>query len=145
MPKFTVLTRSGLFFLWLSFFITAADTLTKRMAELYLFPYQSVPVFSFFNWTLAYNTGAAFNFLAGGSFWPNLLFGGIALTVCGILLVWLFRLPRAAYGMNIALALILGGALGNLLDRICHRHVIDFIEFHLANWYWPVFNLADAA
>lgn len=118
---------------------------SKTFAQAYLEPYTAIAILPFFNLTLAYNTGAAFSFLDTGTFWPNLLFGSIAIVVSIILLGWLYRTPRQKQMMNIALTLILGGALGNLWDRIHYQHVIDFIDFYVVNWHWPVFNFADAA
>jgi signal peptidase II len=99
-----------------------------------------------FSWTLAYNTGAAFSFLAGQSGWQRWLFALIAIVVSVVLVVWLKRLKPSETWLAIALALVLGGALGNLVDRVLFGHVIDFILVHWQNrWYFPAFNLADSA
>ncbi len=99
-----------------------------------------------FSWTLAYNTGAAFSFLAGQSGWQRWLFALIAIVVSVVLVVWLKRLKPNETWLAIALALVLGGALGNLVDRVLFGHVIDFILVHWQNrWYFPAFNLADSA
>jgi signal peptidase II len=136
---------SGLRFLWLSLLIFMVDWGTKALANTYLDPYVPLPVFPFFNLTLAYNTGAAFSFLSSGFFWSNILFGVIAFVVSLFILGWLYRLPRHESLIGLGLALILGGALGNLWDRIRYEHVIDFVDLYVSNWHWPVFNVADVA
>lgn len=136
---------SGLWFLWVSLLVFVTDWGTKELANSYLDPYVPVAVFPFFNLTLAYNTGAAFSFLDNSALWPNALFGLVALGVSIAILVWLARLPRGERQMSIGLALILGGALGNLWDRIRYEHVIDFVDLYVRSWHWPVFNVADMA
>jgi len=101
---------------------------------------------SYFSWTLAYNTGAAFSFLADSSGWQRWLFALIAVVVSAVLVIWLKRLGRNDTWLAIALALVLGGALGNLYDRIALGHVIDFVLVHWDNrWYFPAFNFADSS
>ena len=107
------------------------------------------PVTSFFNLVRAHNPGAAFSFLEGASGWQRWLFALIAVGVSGVLVAWLRRLPAGARLLPAALALIIGGALGNLVDRIRYGYVIDFIDFQ-ATWenlphHWPTFNVADIA
>jgi signal peptidase II len=105
---------------------------------------QSKTITSFFNLVLAHNPGAAFSFLAAEGGWQRWLFSAIAL---GAALFILFLLKRHA-GQRLfctALALVLGGALGNLIDRIAYGHVIDFLDFHVGGWHWPAFNIADSA
>lgn len=143
--KSSRLVHSGLVYLWLTLIILIVDSTSKSLIQFYLQPYTSLNLFPFFNLTLTYNTGAAFSFLNTGTLWPNILFGIIAITVSIFLLAWLYRLPSKAGMMNTALAFILGGALGNCWDRIRYHHVIDFLDFYVANWHWPVFNIADAA
>jgi signal peptidase II len=145
MPKGFRGNRTALGFLWLSVLVFLADWWTKQLALTHLVPYEALAVFPSVNLTLAFNTGAAFSFLDGGVWWPNLLFGCIALAISLGILIWLRRLPREDALMGVALSLILGGALGNLWDRISHKHVIDFMDLYIANWHWPVFNVADAA
>lgn len=137
--------KTGLCYLWITILIFTVDWGTKLLAEKYLIPYISVPVIPFFNLTLAYNTGAAFSLLDTGSVWPNILFGIIAASVSLIILLWLYRISSKEKLLCIALASILGGALGNLWDRIHYYHVIDFIDFYIVSWHWPVFNTADIA
>jgi signal peptidase II len=104
---------------------------------------QEMPVTGFFSLVLAYNTGAAFSFLAGHDGWQRWLFTGIAI-VASVFLVWMLR--RGGHRVLMCgLALILGGALGNLWDRVMEGRVTDFLLFHYAGWSWPAFNVADSA
>ncbi|BBP81418.1 signal peptidase II [Pseudomonas sp. No.21] len=99
-----------------------------------------------FDWIHVYNTGAAFSFLADSSGWQRWFFALIALVVSGVLVVWLKRLKADETWLAIALAMVLGGALGNLYDRVVLGHVVDFILVHWQDrWYFPAFNLADSA
>lgn len=139
------ISQTGLRWLWVAVIVLALDRITKVAIQHYFQLYDSIRLTPFFNLTLAYNKGAAFSFLNSAAGWQTWLFGAIASLVCLSLLVWLSRLPRVARWVPIALALIIGGALGNLWDRISYGHVIDFIQWHIANFYWPVFNVADSA
>lgn len=141
------LRRSGLVWLWLSVVVIALDLLSKWVAESSLTLYQQVPVIDgLFSFTLAYNTGAAFSFLSDAGGWQRWFFIAIAVGVSVMLLVWLSRLARDKWLEALALALILGGALGNLYDRIVHGHVVDFILVHWQqSWFFPAFNIADSA
>ena len=94
---------------------------------------------------LTYNTGAAFSFLADAGGWQRWFLAGVALAVSVFIVVWLFRLAPADRGLVIPLGLILGGGVGNLIDRIWLGHVVDFISLHYDRLYWPAFNLADSA
>ncbi len=121
------------------------DQASKHPIEATLY-YGETKVFtSFFNFTLAYNPGAAFSFLADAGGWQRWFFTAIAIVASLVLSVWIARTaqskPREAFG----LAFILGGALGNLYDRIVLGHVVDFIVVHYQDYYWPAFNLADSA
>lgn len=136
--------RTGLCWLWVAVFVLIADRVSKQLALYYLSDYVPVPVLPFFNLTLAYNTGAAFSLLSHASGWQTWLFGGLAIVVSIGLLLWLKRLSPSQRWMGIALTFILGGALGNLWDRVSYGHVIDFIELYAWGWYWPAFNIADS-
>ena len=133
--------------LWLSLVVLILDQATKLYFENSLSLYQQIVVIpDLFSWTLAYNTGAAFSFLADDAGWQRWLFALIAIVVSGVLVVWLKRLGRDDTWLAIALALVLGGALGNLYDRVVLGPVIDFILVHWQNrWYFPTFNVADSA
>lgn len=140
--------RNGsLRWLALSALIIALDLLSKWFADTNLQMYQQVPIIDgLFSFTLAYNPGAAFSFLANAGGWQRWFFVAIAVGVSGMLVVWLVRLPRDKIMEPLALALILGGALGNLYDRIVHGHVVDFILVHWQqSWFFPAFNIADSA
>jgi len=121
------------------------DQITKIWAESALVPGEPVEIFSWFNLVIAYNKGAAFSFLAAAGGWQRYLFLGIAVVAVVVIVLWLQRLPLSERGTAIGLNLILGGAVGNLIDRALHGHVVDFIQWHYSDWYWPAFNIADSA
>ncbi len=133
--------------LWLSSAIIIGDQLTKIAAELWLTYYQPVSVIpGYFNLTLMYNTGAAFSFLADAGGWQRWLFTILAATISVYLLLWIKSIPYHQKRLAIALSMILGGAVGNLIDRLIYGHVIDFIQIHYQeHWYYPAFNIADSA
>ena len=133
------------YWLWLSGLVIGLDQLSKWLAASLLIPYQPVPVLPSFNLTLMYNTGAAFSFLADAGGWQRWFFLLLSLVISIALVIWINRLKRSDLWLAIALSLILGGAVGNLIDRVLHGHVIDFIEVYYKRWYWPAFNLADSA
>ncbi|WP_432754642.1 signal peptidase II [Pseudomonas sp. WMBT8] len=145
MPKSSRFGRLG--WLVLSLLVLVIDQVSKAHFEGTLEMFQQIVVIpDYFSWTLAYNTGAAFSFLADGGGWQRWLFALIAVVVSVVLVVWLKRLGRNDTWLAIALALVLGGALGNLYDRIALGHVIDFILVHWQNrHYFPAFNFADSA
>jgi signal peptidase II len=133
--------------LWLSLLVLVVDQATKLYFNNALSMYQQIVVIpDYFSWTLAYNTGAAFSFLADSSGWQRWLFALIAVVVSAVLVVWLKRLGRNETWLAVALALVLGGALGNLYDRVVLGHVVDFILVHWKNvHHFPAFNVADSA
>ena len=136
----------GLAWLALSGVVIALDQLTKAIVLHTLEPYvphQVIP--GFFNWTLAFNTGAAFSFLADQEGWQRWLFTALAIVVSFVLARWLARTPRADWRTALPLALVIGGALGNLIDRIRAGHVTDFIQVYYRDWVFPSFNVADSA
>ena len=145
MPNASRFGRLG--WLVLSLLVLVIDQVSKAHFEGSLEMFQQIVVIpDYFSWTLAYNTGAAFSFLADGGGWQRWLFALIAVVVSAVLVVWLKRLGRDDTWLAIALALVLGGALGNLYDRIALGHVIDFILVHWQNrHYFPAFNFADSA
>lgn len=148
MPNPGAAGRFGrLSWLWLSLLVLIVDQASKYYFESRLEMYEQIVIIpDYFSWTLAYNTGAAFSFLADGAGWQRWLFALIAIIVSAVLVVWLKRLGRDETWLAIALALVLGGALGNLYDRVVLGHVIDFILVHWQNrWYFPAFNIADSA
>jgi signal peptidase II len=131
--------------LWISVLVLILDQTSKYYFEHSLELYQQIVVIpNYFSWMLAYNTGAAFSFLADSGGWQRWLFAMIAVVVSAVLIVWLKRLGRNDTWLAIALALVLGGALGNLYDRIVLGHVIDFIFVHWHEHGFPAFNVADS-
>ncbi|WP_245550231.1 signal peptidase II [Vreelandella jeotgali] len=129
--------------LWLALAVLALDLAVKYAASHWLGYAQPVEVTAFFNLTLVHNTGAAFSFLASHPGWQRWLFAAIAVGACIGLGIWLMRLKANEKRLAAALALIIGGALGNLFDRVVHGYVVDFLSFHLGGWYYPAFNVAD--
>ena len=129
----------------LALVIVIIDQWTKWLAETKLTFHDPVPVIEpFLNWTLAYNYGAAFSFLADAGGWQKWFFSGLALLMSLFLIIYLIKAPRKATLLSFGLALVLGGAVGNLIDRLLHGHVIDFIHVHYADvWHYPIFNIAD--
>jgi len=131
--------------LWLSALVVALDQGTKWMAEAALDPYLPVPLVPSFNLTLMYNEGAAFSFLAGAGGWQRWFFAGLGTLITIALGVWLHRLKATERVTAIGIGLVIGGAVGNLIDRILTGRVVDFIDVYYAGWHWPAFNLADSA
>jgi signal peptidase II len=125
--------------------VVIADQLTKWAAVSYLSMEREVPVLPFLNLVLAYNRGAAFGFLNNAGGWQNLLFIAIAVLATGIILYMLSRPAGRERQVAIGLVLILGGAVGNVIDRVVYGHVVDFIKLYYQSWYWPVFNVADSS
>jgi signal peptidase II len=131
--------------LWLSFVVILLDQLTKQLAERMLTLYESVYVMPVFDLTLLYNKGAAFSFLSDQGGWQRWFFTMLAIVVTMVLTIWLWRLKAQEKWVAVSLSLIIGGALGNVIDRILFGHVIDFLHFHYQQHYWPAFNIADSA
>ena len=131
--------------LWVSGVVLLADQCTKLLADAMLTLYQPVAVMPYLAMRKAYNSGAAFSFLADESGWQRWFFIVLALIVITVLVVWLRRLPVAEVRARLALALILGGAAGNVIDRMVYGYVIDFIDVYYESWHWPAFYIADAA
>ncbi|MEQ9465425.1 MAG: signal peptidase II [Haliea sp.] len=125
--------------------VIVLDQLSKGMAEQYLDYGRPLVLTSWFNLTLQYNPGAAFSFLSDAGGWQRYFFSGVAVVISGILVVWLHRLPPTLRLLPLSLALILGGALGNLWDRVALGHVVDFISVHYGGYFFPAFNIADSA
>ncbi|MCG8426173.1 MAG: signal peptidase II [Chromatiales bacterium] len=131
--------------LWLSVLVIGLDQISKQLVESSLLVYETIPVTGFFNLTLAYNEGAAFSFLSDQGGWQRWLFAALAAGVSLLLAVWLAKLQKRERWVAIAFSLIIGGAIGNLIDRLLFGHVIDFLDFHYGEWHWPAFNIADSA
>ena len=137
--------RSPMIWLWLAVLAVILDQVTKVAAEQLLTFAQPVYLLPVLDFTLLYNKGAAFSFLADQPGWQRWFFTAVSIGVSIMLIVWVKRLPRGAVWLPIALALILGGAIGNLIDRVIYGHVVDFISVHWNNRYFPAFNIADSA
>jgi signal peptidase II len=129
----------------LALLVVVLDQGSKSLALSALDYARPVPVFSWFNLTLHYNEGAAFSFLSTAGGWQRWFFTALALGVSALLVAWLWRLSKTQRLLGVALALVLGGALGNAVDRVLLGHVVDFISVHYAGRYFPTFNLADSA
>ncbi len=131
--------------LWLSTLLVALDQASKWLALERLAPYEAVPLVPGFNLTLMFNTGAAFSFLSNAGGWQRWGLSLLALALSVALTFWLRRLTRAEMLSAAGLALVIGGAIGNLWDRLVYGYVVDFIDIYVADWHWPAFNLADSA
>jgi signal peptidase II len=136
---------NALVWLWLSVVVIVLDQLTKQAALALLEPYRPIAVLPGFNWMLAFNEGAAFSFLAGAGGWQRWFFTVLALVVSAVLAWWLTRIQRGHWQDALPFSLIIGGALGNAIDRLRHGHVVDFIQLYYDRWAWPAFNVADSA
>ena len=131
---------------WLAWavFLMGADQITKTLILNHYQLGDSTFITSFFNIVRAHNTGAAFSFLADAGGWQRWLFTGIGVAAT-IFIVWQLRAHPGQKLFSFALSSILGGAVGNVVDRLMHGYVVDFLQFHYAGWYFPSFNLADSA
>lgn len=137
--------RGSLVFLWLTAAIIALDQVSKAAIEHGLALYQSVVVLSVLQITRLHNSGAAFSFLANAAGWQRWLFTALAIIVSAVLVWWLRCIERGSGTLASAVALILAGALGNVIDRLRLGYVVDFINVHWAEHYFPAFNVADSA
>ncbi|MCH7507540.1 MAG: lipoprotein signal peptidase [Proteobacteria bacterium] len=142
--------RSGfppLPWMWLgvSVVVILLDWQSKQMASEMLVLYRPHEIFSWLNMTLAHNYGAAFSFLNNAGGWQRWFFVVLASLVSLVLMVWLLRLPRQEWRTGLSLGLIIGGAIGNLIDRVQLGYVVDFIDVYFRDWHYPAFNVADSA
>lgn len=145
--KKMALRRGRLPWMWyrLALVLVILDQLAKLMASMHLIYGVPVEILPVFDLTLQHNTGAAFSFLHDAGGWQRWLFTAIAATVSVALVVWMARLRPDQWLLRTSLACVLGGAVGNLLDRARFGYVVDFISVHYGGWYFPAFNVADAA
>ena len=132
-------------YLWIAIVVGVLDQLTKFVIADYLEQREEVNLMLFLSLRLVHNTGAAFGFLSSAGGWQNIFFIIIALLACAVILWLIWRLETKDTLLASGLTLVLGGAAGNLTDRLIHGYVIDFIDFHYRTWHWPVFNVADSA
>lgn len=131
--------------LWIAVAVIILDQLTKFAATDYLTQHGEIHLAPFLNLVLVHNTGAAFGFLSSAGGWQNVFFIIVAVAACAFILWMSWRLSARDRLLAIALMLVLGGALGNLLDRLIYGYVIDFIDVYYDTWHWPAFNVADSA
>jgi signal peptidase II len=139
----TNLSSTAVKTLWIAAIVLILDQLTKWWAVSSLTLGEPVAVISNLNWTLAYNYGAAFSFLADMGGWQRWFFSGLAFVVSTILIVWLYKLPQKLTAEVWGINLVLGGAIGNVIDRVLEGRVTDFIDFYIGNWHYATFNVAD--
>lgn len=137
--------RTRFFWLMISVLIIVVDQWSKYLAKNYLTLGIPYPITPFFNLTLAYNRGVAFSFLSGSSLSHHLLLAAISFILALSLIIWLFKTPVQKHYRQLAVSLIIGGALGNFVDRAFIGYVTDFFDFHLGNWHYATFNIADCA
>ena len=132
-------------YLIISAIVIGLDQVTKWLMVSWLALYETVAIMPYFNLTMAHNHGAAFSFLAQAGGWQRWFFIVLAIVISTVLLVWLSKLKPEAKLEAVSLSLILGGAIGNVIDRIYYGYVIDFLDVYIGNSHWPAFNVADAA
>jgi signal peptidase II len=147
-PTFSASSKAGsnlMPWLGIAFIVILLDQLSKITIAKLFHVGEDKPITGFFNLTLAYNPGAAFSFLSNQGGWQRYLFTGIAIAAV-VFIIYLLRRHAGQRLFCWALALIMGGAIGNVIDRLLYGHVIDFLDFHLTGWgHFPAFNLADSA
>ena len=131
--------------LWISVLVVVLDQIAKQVAQASLPLHQLVEVMPGFDWYLTYNEGAAFSFLADAGGWQRWFFTITTIIISAVILFWIRQVPREEKFTAVSLCLILGGAIGNLIDRIYLGYVIDYIQVWLGSYPWPAFNIADAA
>ena len=134
-----------LIWLWISALVIVIDQATKRVVDTTMQLYQSIDLIPCFQLTYLRNQGAAFSFLSGAGGWQRWFFIGLAIIASVFICFWLKKLDRNQRWEAIAWSLVLGGALGNLIDRILYGYVIDFLDVYVGEWHWPAFNVADSA
>ncbi|WP_082305733.1 MULTISPECIES: signal peptidase II [unclassified Pseudoalteromonas] len=137
--------KSGLVWLWLTLVMLIADQVTKIMISTQMKLYESIELIPVFKITYVHNYGAAFSFLTDAGGWQRWFFSIIAITISGLLIWWLKKLPASNKLLGSAYALVLAGALGNLFDRLAYGYVVDFLHVFYKTWNFPVFNIADSA
>ena len=132
---------------WLALSLLAVvlDQVSKGAVDSSMQLYQSIHLVPYFNLTYVRNTGAAFSFLSEAGGWQRWFFAGLAIFISIVIAVWLARLKQHETLLAVALSLVLGGAIGNLIDRLAYGYVIDFLDVYYQNWHWPAFNIADSA
>ncbi|WP_371195812.1 signal peptidase II [Glaciecola sp. SC05] len=143
MPK--LISDTGLRFTWISIIAIVLDQSTKQAVMNSMDLYQSIQILPFFNMTYVHNYGAAFSILYDAGGWQRYFLSALAIIVSGVIVWWLRQSTKEQVLLPVAFSFILGGALGNVLDRILHGYVIDFLDFYYGSYHWPAFNVADSA
>jgi signal peptidase II len=143
MPK--IITDTGLRFIWISIIAIILDQVTKQAIIGSMDLYQSIQILPFFNLTYVHNYGSAFSILYDAGGWQRYFLSALALIVSAVIVWWLRQSTKQQVLLPVAFSFILGGALGNVLDRILHGYVIDFLDFYYGSYHWPAFNVADSA
>ncbi|MEH8021705.1 signal peptidase II [Rheinheimera metallidurans] len=141
----TLFKNSGWRLWWLMLLVLVLDQLTKQIVIANMQLFESIPLLPVFNLTYVRNHGAAFSFLSDAGGWQRWFFTAIAVVISVLLAVWLARNNKTQLKLNLALSLVLAGAIGNLIDRTLYGYVIDFLHLHYQNWHYPAFNIADSA
>lgn len=129
---------------WIALSVLVLDQITKVSVAGTMGLYESIELTPFFSLTYVHNQGAAFSFLSEAGGWQRWFFVVLSVAASIGLTIWLLRLPKDARWQETALGLILGGAVGNLIDRVAYGYVIDFLDLYYNNWHWPAFNVADS-
>lgn len=146
MSEQAVQRRSAIIWLCLSLVLLLADQGTKALVVARFAEFESITLNPFLDFMRLHNEGVAFSMFATSSGWQRWFFSVLGIVVCTTIAVWLWRLPRRGQGLLASgLACIVGGALGNVVDRVFRGHVIDFIRVHYSDWFFPAFNVADSA
>ncbi|HEY0921025.1 signal peptidase II [Rheinheimera pacifica] len=130
---------------WLMLLVLVADQVSKQVVIANMQLFDSIELLPFFNFTYVRNYGAAFSFLSDAGGWQRWFFTIIAVVISCVLAVWLARNNKTQLKLNLALSLVLAGAIGNLIDRSIYGYVIDFFHLYYQNWHYPAFNIADSA
>lgn len=142
----SVPAKNGLTWLWLSLAVLAFDIFTKELVIDRFALGESIRIIpNLLDFTRVHNLGAAFSFLSDASGWQRWFFSALALVVSAMLAWWLYKTPRGDWKQCAPFALIIGGAIGNLMDRLRHGYVVDFIDAYIGQYHWPAFNIADSA
>ena len=137
--------KSGLIWLLLSLLLFVVDFATKAIVVANMKLYQSIEILPVFNFTYMHNYGAAFSFLSDAGGWQRWFFSGVAILISLLLTYWLKKLPAKNWVLCCAYAMVIGGAIGNLVDRLVHGYVVDFLHIYYQDWHYPAFNIADMA
>lgn len=140
-----VATNKKLVWLWLSVLVIIVDQVTKYWAEHVLGPYRVIEILPIFDFSLAHNTGSAFGMFSGPGLTQHYFFVALAVTISIVLMVFIKNLKHHERHLALAYALIIGGAIGNAIDRVVYQYVVDFIHWFYQDWHYPHFNVADMA